>query len=306
MAQWLTALEQQGILARSPGWPERFISRQVDIDSIRDRVDQAVAAVDIATEYPGFIDYFKTCVAHQSELLTGSAKPHKLLFPAGTARLVDGLYRLNPASATQNGIVAAIVAAARRDFGGVLRVLEVGAGTGATTSAVLAGATAFDFEYRYTDVSRFFLRRAARQFGDEFPSLTYGILDIEQPPEAQGFDRNSFDIIIAVNALHTAKHIGRALNHLTRLMSDRGVLIANETTTNTSLQMITFGHFEGVCHFEDDRRQSNLPFLSCSQWQSALRSAGFGSIEAIAGPYGGAATWEQHVLLAARGGGSGG
>jgi len=304
MAQWLASLEQVGILRRVPGSPERFISCRVDVAALRDRVDRAVAAVDISTDYSGFIDYFKTCVAHQTELLTGSANAHKLLFPAGTSRLVDGLYRFNPASTTQNGIVAAIVASARHRFGDGLRILEVGAGTGATTSAILADVTSFNFEYRYTDVSRFFLRRAARQFGDGLPGLTYGTLDIDQPPEAQGFQRNSFDIIIAVNAVHAAKHIGRALNHLNRLMSDGGVMIANETTTNTSLQMITFGHFEGVCHFEDDRRQSNLPFLSCSQWQAALRSAGFGPIEAIEGPYSGAGTWEQHVLLAARAGGA--
>lgn len=300
MSQWLTTLEEAGFVHRAPGSTERYITRCVDIALIRDRVDQAVAAVDLGTHYPGFIEYFRTCVAHQSGLLTGTVNPHKLLFPAGTSRLVDGLYRLNPASTIQNEVVAAIVATACRTFHHDLRILEVGAGTGATTAAVLAAASPLNLEYEYTDISRFFLRRAARQFGTSAPCLAYGVLDLDQSPESQGYESHSFDVIIGVNALHTAKHIGRSLNHLASLMSNRGVLIANETTTNTALQMITFGHFEGVCHFEDERRRSNLPFLSRGQWESTLRSCGFGFVEAIPGPYEGAGAWEQHVLLAAR------
>ena len=301
MVQWLRTLEQVGILGRVVGSPTKFVTRELDIVRIRECVDQALAVVDIHTEYPGFIEYFRTCVAHQSGLVTGSTSPHKLLFPAGNSRLVDGLYRLNPASTTQNGVVAAIVEAACRHSGDGIRILEVGAGTGATTAAILAAASWCSFEFIYTDISRFFLRRAARQFSADAARLAYAVLDIDQPPEAQGFDLHSFDLIIAVNALHTAKHIDRSLNHLVSLMSNRGVMIANETTTNTALQMITFGHFEGVCHFEDERRQSNLPFLSCTQWQRALLSAGLGSVKAIPGPYSGAGSWEQHVLLATQG-----
>lgn len=301
MAQWLTRLDEVGIVDRLPSAVGAYMTRQVDATMLRKRVDQSIGEVDIETDYPGFVDYFKACVGHQCGLLAGSVNPQRLLFPAGTSRLVDGLYRLNPASMTQNRVIAAIVAAECRASDGGLRILEVGAGTGATTAAVLAAASSFNFEYRYTDISRFFLRRASRLFGTDVPFMKYDVLDIDQSPGPQGFDLKSFDVIIAVNTLHTAKHVGRTLNHLESLMSNRGIMIANETTTNTALQMVTFGHFEGVCHFEDERRQSNLPFLSCPQWESALRSAGLASVEAIPGPYAGAGSWEQHVLLAARG-----
>ena len=152
--------------------------------------------------------------------------------------------------------------------------------------------------YHFTDVSRFFTRRAVRQF-TQYPCVTYDTLDIDLPPAEQGFGDVSFDLIVAANVLHTSRHIEQMLGHLRGLLSADGVMVAIETTANTTLQMITFGHFEGVCHFQDQRRHTNLPFLSCSQWQCAFQDAGFGQFTAISSSQH-LRGWTQHVLLASQ------
>jgi len=302
MSQWLPELVAAGFVQRVPGTREAYAGKLVDVGHVRNRIDAALSSVDVSTPYPGFIEYFKTCLKHQTDLLAGRSNPQKLLFPAGSSRIVDGLYRDNPASAMQNQVVAAVVQAAAREWlrARPLRVLEVGAGTGATTAAILADLPSTRVEYRFTDVSRFFLKRAAREFASH-PYVTYELLDIDRHPLEQGFATDSFDVIVAANVLHTAKHIDVTLGHLHSLLSGGGALVAIETTSNTALQMITFGHFEGVCHFQDQRQHSHLPFLSCTEWRSAFRDAGFTDVTAIPSDESGSKAWMQHVLLGSRG-----
>lgn len=302
MSQWLPELADAGLVRRVPGAHEAYVNTLADFGQVQSRIDEALTSVDLATHYPGFIDYFKTCVKHQTALLVGETNPHKLLFPAGSSQIVNGLYRDNPAAAMQNRVAAAIVHAAAAECSDArpMRVLEVGAGTGATTAAILSGLPFTYIQYHFTDISRFFIRRAAREFS-QHPYVSYDLLDIDRPPLEQGFEPRSFDIVIAANVLHTAKDIGVTLKYLHGLLSDSGAIVAIETTSNTPLQMITFGHFEGVCHFQDQRRHSNLPFLSCAEWQSALHGAGFGKVATIPSAEGGSKDWMQHVLLGARG-----
>jgi yersiniabactin nonribosomal peptide synthetase/pyochelin synthetase len=302
MAQWLEALANVGVVSRLPSETPTYAGELLDIDGVRDRIGRAVRSIDRATSYPGFIEYFKVCISHQTGLLTGRVSAQKLLFPAGSSRIVEGLYRTNPAAAMQNSVAAALIHAACVGWpqSRPLRILELGAGTGATTTAIIAGLPTTELHYRFTDVSRFFIKRAARQFA-QHPFVAYDRLDIDRPVAEQGFEHRSFDIIVGANVLHTAKHIDQTLRHVRDLLSDDGIVVAIETTSNTTLQMITFGHFDGVCHFQDHRRLSNLPFLSCSEWQSALRCAGLGNVTAVPSPEARSRSWMQHVVVGARG-----
>jgi len=301
MSQWLEALANVGVVKRLPDETPAYAGELVDIDRVRDRIEQAVRSVDRTTCYPGFIEYFKACISRQTGLLTGRANAQKLLFPAGSSRIVEGLYRTNPAAAMQNSIAAAVIRAACHEWSlsRPIRILELGAGTGATTAAILASLPTTELHYRFTDVSRFFIRRAVRQFA-QHPYVAYDCLDIDRPAAEQGFSERPFDIIVAANVLHTAKHIDRMLKHIQELLCNDGIVVAIETTSNTTLQMITFGHFDGVCHFQDHRRLSNLPFLSCGDWQSALRTSGLGNVAVVPSPETGSRAWMQHVLLGTR------
>ena len=84
-----------------------------------------------------------------------------------------------------------------------LRVLEIGAGTGGTTSIILDGLTS-EFgermysEYHYTDVSAGFFVNAKNRFKDAH-NIKYDVLDISKDPLAQGYEEGYFDLIIAAN-----------------------------------------------------------------------------------------------------------
>ena len=84
-----------------------------------------------------------------------------------------------------------------------LKILEIGAGTGGTTSTVLPHLKSTYGErmylsYTYTDISSGFFISARERF-KECPAIEYSILDISKDPIEQGFEAESFDLIIACN-----------------------------------------------------------------------------------------------------------
>lgn len=299
LAQWLVVLEREGFVSRGKGG-HAYAARMLDEPRLRQHVSHSVASLDVSTDYPGFTEYFKTCVRHQAALVAGDASPHRLLFPMGSDRLVNGIYRDNPNVAMHNRTVADIVRCAchANATGRALRILEVGAGTGATTSAILAALSNSRAHYVFTDISRFFIKRATRNLDTRETHVEFELLDIDRDPADQGFDMESVDVIVAANVLHTAKNLHRTLGLLHRLLANDGILVAIETTANTALQMVTFGHFDGVNHFEDHRRHVNLPFLSAAQWRATLSQAGFAGVSTIPDECVAQRAWAQHVIVA--------
>jgi len=84
-----------------------------------------------------------------------------------------------------------------------LKILEIGAGTGGTTSTILPflkssyGERMFS-SYTYTDISAGFFPSAKERFKN-VDGLKYAILDITKDPAGQGFEIESFDLIVACN-----------------------------------------------------------------------------------------------------------
>lgn len=84
-----------------------------------------------------------------------------------------------------------------------LRILEIGAGTGGTAAVVLDCLSTQTeerryFEYCYTDISAEFFVAAQGRF-KAFPNVDYKVLDISKDPMDQGFQPESYDLILASN-----------------------------------------------------------------------------------------------------------
>jgi len=82
-------------------------------------------------------------------------------------------------------------------------VLEIGAGTGGTTTNMLLGLKSEFGErlyskYSYTDISSGFFVAAKERFKDH-QNIEFSILDISQDPLEQGFEEGSYDLILAAN-----------------------------------------------------------------------------------------------------------
>jgi pyochelin synthetase len=224
------------------------------------------------------LDYFTECAGQQLALLRGEVSPLQLLMPNGGEQVTSALYSGNPVSRLQNEVAAVVVraivdGAADR----VVRVLEVGAGTGATSAPVLANLPVERVHYHFTDISTYFTERAKREFAD-YPFVSYGEFDIDEPPAEQGLGPGTADVILAANVLHDAKDLKRTLRHLQTLLSPGGALVLVEGTVNTPVQAVTVGFIEGLTHH---RGRHELPLLSVAEWQQDLDASGFEEVTSI-------------------------
>ena len=90
----------------------------------------------------------------------------------------------------------------------MLRILELGGGTGGMTSFILPVLPENCTEYVFTDVSSHFVARAQQRFA-HYPFVRCRTLDIERDPREQGFDPHSFDLIVASDVLHATQELAQ-------------------------------------------------------------------------------------------------
>ncbi|NUR30713.1 MAG: methyltransferase [Catenulispora sp.] len=230
------------------------------------------------------------------EILTGRRAATEVMFPGGSVQLVEDAYKTNPASAFFNRVLADDLVAR---LGDQPRILEVGAGTGATSAVVLEAlrsARVAVGEYCYTDVSRAFLQHAQRSFGPANPFLAYGILDIERPIADQGFDVGGYDVVLAANVLHATRDIRVTVRNAKAALKPGGVLVLNELTANNLLSQFSFGLLDGWWRYEDaELRIPGSPLLSTAGWRRVLAEAGF---RAVTLPAGDAEDLGQQIIVA--------
>jgi len=223
-----------------------------------------------------FLHYLKLSFDHQIDMLQDKISPLELFFPQGNWDRALGLYESNPLSEYYNSILssALINYIDNNQEKDLVRILEVGAGTGGTSAAILTEIKDKHVSYTFTDLTTFFTEHAKQRFSS-YDFIDYKLLDIDKDPAQQGYSLNHYDIIVASNVLHDAHNIHKTLNNLAMLLKGNGVLLVREATSNSMTQMVSVGFIEGFSGYQDERSNENLPLLSVSRWADAFIKAGF-------------------------------
>jgi ubiquinone/menaquinone biosynthesis C-methylase UbiE len=134
-----------------------------------------------------------------------------------------------------------------------MKVLEIGAGTGASTAAIfdtlqvqqpMKQPGGFQ-QYDFTDISIGFFERAQEEFKPWNHLVQFKKFDVESSPAEQGFEEGSYDLIIASNVLHATKSIDNTLANVKRLLSPKGKLALVELTHDSLTMGLIFGCFSG-------------------------------------------------------------
>ncbi len=207
-------------------------------------------------------------------ILRGDVDSLTVLFPGGDLVALRRLYGEAAGARRANAVLAAQAAARAPDTPGrPLRVLEVGAGTGGSTAAVLDAFGRRPVDYAFTDVSDRFLADAARALGGR--GVACRRLDIAEDPAAQGFAPGGFDLVVAANALHATPDLGASLEHCRRLLAPGGSLLLLEAVREGWFLDATFGLTDGWWRFADRHLRRDQPLLDVPGWLGLLRSRGF-------------------------------
>ncbi len=160
-----------------------------------------------------------------------------------------------------------------------LSILEIGAGTGGAVSTIMQalGGTEDDvprFEkYTYTDISNNNFDQIKERFSHLSELITYKDLDIEVDPLKQGYEAESYNVIVAAHVLGGSKSITATLKQFYKLLKPGGRVVFIEMTRERMSNTILFGTLP-------DWWAGQKPVLSEQEWHSALLESGFSGLEA--------------------------
>jgi len=143
---------------------------------------------------------------HLTRVHQGKITGLSVLFPEDETEVgaikfyTEGEYNLR-STALGLALIWDTVAPLAQSKGGVLRILEVGAGSGAAFIQIREKLQALNipFTFTFTDISPILVAEAKKKLG---PDVHYQILNVEEDPLAQGFAPEEFDFVIAMQVIH--------------------------------------------------------------------------------------------------------
>jgi acyl transferase domain-containing protein/SAM-dependent methyltransferase/acyl carrier protein len=282
---------------------ERGESSSTPADEIWDQWAAFMKSYGHDVEMAGAVAVVDECFRKLPSILRGDVLTTDVLFPHGSMEKMEALYKDNSVSRYFNDVLAEFVSdyIARRlsfDPSAKIRILEIGAGTGGTTSVLLPhllGIAENIGEYCYTDFSQAFLMKAEERYGKAYPFLRYQLCDIEKPLAEQGVMLGSYDIVVATNVLHATKQIRQTLRHAKSALAKNGLLVMNEMSSKTVFATILFGLIDGWSRAEDEvLRIPGSPGLLPETWQWLLEEGGFGN---VIFPAAGARSLGQQIIV---------
>jgi SAM-dependent methyltransferase len=232
----------------------------------------------LAPDLAPHVALLERCAERLIDVLAGRVLASDVLFPGGSMEVVEPVYRGNRWSDHFNALTAqatarAVAACRAQHPDAVVRVLEVGAGTGGTSGAVLAALEphAAYVAYDYTDVSPGFVQHGRRVHGRDRRFFSGRLLDLEKSPEEQGYAAATYDVVLGTNVLHATSRIADSVRHINWLLRKGGLLLLNEITRAGTFATMTFGLLDGWWAFRDgDVRLPDAPVVSPEGWRRLL------------------------------------
>ena len=278
----LEMLREEGVL-QSAGEHWQVVS----VPQIHDPHSRTTA---LLAQYPAAtaeLTLLQRCGSRLAQVLQGQCDPIQLLFPEGDFTTASSLYHDSPAAHVTNSLLQSAVldALARLPPNRTLRILELGAGTGGSTSFILPSLPPDQTQYVFSDISPLFIAQAQEKFA-AFPFVRYQLLDIEQHPSAQGFPSQQFDLILAANVLHATRDLSQTLLHILYLSAPGALLLLLEGTVPVRFVDLIFGLTDGWWRFTDHNLRPSHPLIPASRWQTLLHDHGFKDAVTLSSPDG--------------------
>ncbi|NEO04111.1 MULTISPECIES: type I polyketide synthase [unclassified Moorena] len=257
----------------------RYSQQEWQMQQTLDPVQLGEKIETLITQYPDAVaelTLLNRCASQLSEVLRGTQDPVQLVFPSGDLTTATQLYQDTPIAKVMNAIVQQVIVKSIEKIPQQrgIRLLEIGAGTGGTTSYILPHLNPNQTEYLFTDIGKLFTSKAQEKF-KEYRFLRYAALDIEEDPTTQGFDAHQYDVIIAANVLHATRSMKQTLTNVRKMLAPGGMLVLLEITSCQRWLDLVFGLLEGWWRFQDSELRPDYPLLSRTTWKQLLGEMGF-------------------------------
>ncbi|MGM7636981.1 Gfo/Idh/MocA family oxidoreductase [Bacillus sp. Hm123] len=221
------------------------------------------------------MDYFYRHAELLGDLIAGKQSAVQLLFQDGEMNIATSLYKDTMIAHYLNKEVANIVTA-QIAIKNEVNFLEIGAGTGATTTVVIDSILKNQLQnnincYLFSDISSYFINEAKKTF-QHINWLEYMKLDIENVKDVSLIENGSQDIILAAGVLNNVKNTKEILSMLQLLLKKDGLVLLTEAD-GESIQMLISQVFM-MEPANDKRMETSSTFLTTAQWLEIFNEVG--------------------------------
>lgn len=286
-------------------------TQQVEENIVQDALNNLEERLQLVLhKYPEVSPHIRllnACMNNFSDIVQGHILPTDIVFPNSSLELVEHIYKGSYYADYCNEVAAKSVKAYIKEKlpelapGEKLNIIEVGAGTGGTSTCIFDNIKDYHsmVNYVYTDISVGFTNYGKRNYGKTHHFIQFKPFDVNENIETQGFSKHDYDIVIAANVLHATNNIHQSLKNVRDLLKPQGWLLLNEVTEVEEFHTLTFGLLKGWWLFEDkDVRIQHSPLLTPSMWEQALRDTGFTHIANLSHYRHSSESLPQNVMIA--------
>lgn len=207
-------------------------------------------------------DYFYENFVSLKALISEEKRAEEILFPKGRIDLACELYRKTAAATYMNKKIADIVVKKCIELNRNINILELGAGTGATTDCVLdaiknSNIDLYIGEYTFSDVSDYFIQYAKNRYGN-IKNINYKKIDIDKSLIKQGVS-NKYDIVISMGAFNNCCVLANSFLNVNDILNENGFFLLGEITKEHPEILISQAFMMNIPN--DDRLDSGRIFL---------------------------------------------
>ena len=238
---------------------------------------------ELISKYPQQDDFLRLthhAGIHLARALSGATDGNRVLMshPEGR-RLCQSVYHnyvINRLGFETMRLMLENLSKQMRTAQGPLKVLELGAGTGSATTALLPLLASLDIpvEYTFTDLSSSLVAQARRTLGKKYPFMKFAVQDIEKP--VGGDLAGQQHIVIASHCVHATRSLTESTRNIHHALRPEGFLMMFEMREAWPALDITFGLYEGWWLFEDGRTHA---YTGPEAWKRCLTEAGYGGVQ---------------------------
>lgn len=232
-------------------------------------------------ESPLVLDYLINNIKNWDNLIQKKQNASLLLFEQGDNTYADALYKDTKILQYLNSILSGFIIDYLKKISNAI-ILEIGAGTGATSDVVLKDIYKNNLleriTYIYTDISKYFLQKAKERYTvyKEKADIYYHTLNIDKTFSGQLDDKLKVDIVIAVGVLNNSVDTDKCIHEINNIMKPGGILLIIETVEDVPDILVSQSFMMSIP--KDRRKNTNTIFLDAKQWLDILGENGFSDI----------------------------
>jgi len=211
-----------------------------------------------------------------AQCVSGKVNPVHIMFGSlPSLEIMQNFYTNSPMMSTLTDqlvrFLSLFLKNAQKSSENQFRILEVGAGTGGTTTRLVDALQELGvpISYTFTDISPAFVAQAKRKFAD-YPWMEFIVFNLEHELPLEF--RAQYDIVLGANVVHATSDRMAACQRLRETLRYGGFLVLSEITRVIDWYDIVFGMLDGWWMAEGGK---GYPIQDAGRWMAVFRRAGF-------------------------------